>query len=390
MHHKVPDDGSGFTRYGNPYMIRGANYWHGMWLGADDCNGGDRKRMENEVRQLADMGINNLRIMASSEGPDDQPYRVRPSFMPKPGEYNEAVFKGLDYLLDTMEKYNMTAVMTMNNFWHWSGGFGQYVAWITGNQTIPYPVGDTTYDDFTQYAARFYNDSSVAPKAQEIFKNHIKTVQNRLANEPQQGPEWWFEEISSFMKKNAPKHLVSAGLESILDKYDFDRAHKHKDIDYTTCHLWVENRGIYDPANVTTFADAQAAAKDFISSRSKWAKTLSKPILLEEFGMARDAWHKPNDLEYKYDPSTPTTHKDKFYHDIFKQIVALAKDGEFSGSGFWAYSGQGRSSDYPNKYGMVFLGDPPHEPRGWYSVYDKDTTVKVIRDYNAELKNLEH
>ena len=107
---QIANDGSGFTRYGDPYMIRGANYWHGMWLGADDCNGGDRKRMENEVRQLADMGINNLRIMASSEGPDDQPYRVRPSFMPKPGEYNEAVFKGLDYLLDTMEKYNMTAV----------------------------------------------------------------------------------------------------------------------------------------------------------------------------------------------------------------------------------------------------------------------------------------
>lgn len=62
----------------------------------------------------------------------------------------------------------------------------------------------------------------------------------QLANEPQQGPAWWFEEISTFMKKGAPKHLVSAGLESILDKYDFDRAHKHKNIDYTTCHLWVE------------------------------------------------------------------------------------------------------------------------------------------------------
>lgn len=107
---QIAKDGSGFTRYGVPYMIRGSNYWYGMWLGADDCNGGDRKRLETEVRQLAEMGVNNLRIMAASEGPDDQPYRVRPSFMRKPGEYNEAVFKGLDYLLDTMDKYNMTAV----------------------------------------------------------------------------------------------------------------------------------------------------------------------------------------------------------------------------------------------------------------------------------------
>lgn len=38
---------------------------------------------------------------------------------------------------------------------------------------------------------------------------------------------------------------------------------------------------------------------------------------------------------------------------------------------------------------IYYLGDPPHEPRGWYSVYDKDTTVQVISDYNAKLKKLE-
>lgn len=107
---KVASDGSGFTRYGKPYYTRGANYWQGISLGANDCYGGDRDRMETEIKQMADMGINNLRVMASAEGPDDQPYRMRPSFMTKPGEYKEAVFEGLDYLLDAMDRHNMTAV----------------------------------------------------------------------------------------------------------------------------------------------------------------------------------------------------------------------------------------------------------------------------------------
>lgn len=107
---QVNKDGNGFIKDGKPYLIRGANYWQGMMLGADDCNGGDRKRMETEIKQMADMGITNLRVMASAEGPDDQPYRMRPSLMPKPGVYNEDVFVGLDHLLDMMGRHDMTAV----------------------------------------------------------------------------------------------------------------------------------------------------------------------------------------------------------------------------------------------------------------------------------------
>ncbi|KAI9246688.1 glycoside hydrolase superfamily [Phascolomyces articulosus] len=405
---KVNDDGTGFTRYGQPYMIRGANYWQGINLGADDCNGGDRERMEREVKQMAAMGINNVRVMAASEGPDDQRFRMRPSLMPKPGVYREPIFEGLDYLLDAIDRNNMTAVMTMNNFWHWSGGFSQYVAWIIGNQTIPYPEGDFGWDEFTQYSARFYNDTEVAPKAQQMFKDHIKTVITRkntvngkvygedptimswqLANEPQEGPAEWFVDIGSYMKELAPNHLVSAGLESKEDHYDFLRAHDNDVIDYATCHLWVENRGVYDPSDVNTFQPSIDYGLSFLANTSTWASELGKPLIMEEFGMARDAFLKPYDLAFKLNPDTPTSHKDEFYGTLFDKIVDYAKEGKFTGSNFWAYAGEGRSTDNPNQYGMVWLGDPPHENRGWYSVYDKDTTVQVIKDYNAKLKALE-
>lgn len=99
-----------FYQGSQPYFIRGANYWQGINLAAESAHGGDRDRLHRELDQLQKMGVNNVRIMASSEGPDDQPYRMRPSLQPNLGEYNENIFQGLDYLLDAISKRNMTAV----------------------------------------------------------------------------------------------------------------------------------------------------------------------------------------------------------------------------------------------------------------------------------------
>ncbi|KAI9022131.1 glycoside hydrolase superfamily [Phycomyces nitens] len=404
----VQVDGQGFTRYGKPYYVAGANYWQGMNLGADDCNGGDRARMNKEIQQMASMGINNLRVMASSEGPDDQPYRMRPSLMPSPGKYNEAIFVGLDYLLDTMDRYNMTAVMTMSNFWHWSGGFSQYIAWVTNNETIPYPNIANDWDGFTQFAARFYNDSSVSPQVNKMYRKHIETVQSRrntvngkiyredpvimswqIANEPQLGPAWWYKETADAIKKGSPLQLTTTGIESKVDEFDFMNAHTPDSVDYCTCHCWVENWGIYNATDPNSLDGAVAYAHQYIDSRAGWANKIAKPIVMEEFGMARDAWKKPEDLAYKYDPSTTTTHKDTYYKAIYDHIFKLAKTKTFSGSNFWAYSGIGRSTDQPNSHGMVWLGDPPHEPRGWYGVYDKDSTVKVIKNFCKNMRGLE-
>lgn len=106
----VKVNGTRFTRKDKSYFIKGANYWQGINLAAIDEYGGDRRRLNKELDQLQEMGVNNLRIMASSEGPDDQPYRMRPSLQPSPGSYNEHLFQGLDYLLHEMGKRDMTAV----------------------------------------------------------------------------------------------------------------------------------------------------------------------------------------------------------------------------------------------------------------------------------------
>lgn len=93
---------------GEPYFIRGVNYWHGINMGSTD--GGNRTRLDLELDQLAAMGVNNVRIVTGTEGPDGEPFRMRPALMVSPGKYNEKVFEGLDYFIDALGKRNMTAV----------------------------------------------------------------------------------------------------------------------------------------------------------------------------------------------------------------------------------------------------------------------------------------
>ena len=46
---------------------------------------GDRERLVKDLDHMQKNGINNLRIMAASEGPDSEPFRMTPSLMPSPG-----------------------------------------------------------------------------------------------------------------------------------------------------------------------------------------------------------------------------------------------------------------------------------------------------------------
>ena len=148
-------NGNHFEKNGQPYYFLGANLWYGMHL-ASNGEGGDRERLIRELDRLKDLGITNLRIMAASEGPDTEPWRVKPSLMSAPGEYNEDLLDGLDFLLAEMAKREMYAVVCLSNFWAWSGGMAQYVNWVTGKK-IPYhhPV-DGGWAKYSLYTSRFY------------------------------------------------------------------------------------------------------------------------------------------------------------------------------------------------------------------------------------------
>ena len=401
--------GTQFFKNQQPYYFLGTNFWYGMNLGIAN-NATHRARLIRELDYLQRLGITNLRIMAASEGPDTAPWRFVPTLQTAPRAYNKDLLLGLDFLLAELAKREMTAVLCLNNMWPWSGGFAQYVNWVT-NEPIPYPppAKDGKWLKYMKYAAQFFRNK----EAQQLYQDHITTIIQRtnsltgvpykkdptimawqLANEPRPvlGNRFyrnWIRQTAAFIKALDNNHLVSIGSEGnafLPLSNKFRKEHRIKNIDYATMHIWIQNWKWYDPTNPKqTFQKSLDKAKNYIHQHNKIAQQLKMPLVLEEFGIARD--------QESYDPLSSTTYRDRYYSEIFTLLVNLAQQGTpIAGCNFWAWAGEGRPSSPKAiwKAGDEFIGDPPFEYQGWYSVYDRDeSTLDIIQRFAKEMEEVD-
>lgn len=389
--------GQYFYKKNQPYQFLGTNFWYGMNL-ASNGSGGDRPRLLRELDHLNALGIKNLRIMAASEGPDSEPWRIIPTLQREPGIYNEDLLDGLDFLLSEMAKRHMHAVLCLNNMWPWSGGMAQYMAWVTGEK-IPYPppAENGKWLKFMNFSARFFSKK----KAVDLSHDHIRFILTRknkytginyvddptimawqLANEPRaitntKAYYQWVDKTAALIKNIDPNHLVSIGSEGnafVPFSRKFKKENKCPNIDYATMHIWVQNWGWYDPEKAaTSFEKALKKAKKYIRRHVRSAEKLNRPIVLEEFGIARDSG--------SYDSSVSTFWRDRYFAKIFSFMDELMKKGKpIAGANFWAWAGEGRPRQPKNIWrpGDDFTGDPPFEYQGWYSIYNQDISTLVI------------
>jgi len=389
-----------FSKNGQEYSFLGTNLWYGINLGVNEPS--LRVRLLRELDQLQQLGITNLRIMAASEGPDIAPWRMVPALQTAPGVYNEALLIGLDYLLVEMAKRNMHGVLCMNNMWPWSGGFAQYVNWTT-QKPIPYPppAKGGKWLKYMRYSASFFKNEA----AQQLYLNHLKKIINRrnsitgilykndptimswqLANEPRPilGNRFyrkWIRQTAAFIKSLDKNHLLSIGSEGnafLPFSGKFKKEHLVKNIDYATMHIWIQNWGWYDPTNAKkSFPKAIEKAKKYIRQHTKIAQKLKMPLVLEEFGIARDYG--------SYEVTASTEYRDRYYTEIFTLIEELTRQGTpLVGSNFWAWGGEGRPRSPKTiwRAGDDFIGDPPFEYQGWYSIYNRDkSTLEIIESF---------
>jgi len=393
-----------FTINNKEYVYIGSNYWQGMNLGAPKS--GDQKRLIRELDEMKALGIKNLRIVAATEGDEEMRFSIHPALQTSPGVYNEDLWEGLDFLLLEMSKRDMKAIMVLGNFWTWSGGFPQYLKWANCGP-IPFPQDeDISWDQFTAYSELFYSNM----EAQKMMNNHIEKVINRknsiskimykedptimawqLANEPRgynssEAFLEWTKSTSAYIKSLDTNHLVCLGTEGNTDKASAGtnvyRDNNNENIDYVTMHIWVQNWGWFNPAQgEEKYKEALQKVNEYWDVHLAAAKKLGKPIILEEFGIARD--------QSSYDPKAKTQWRDRFYSHLFGKVLnSIENGGVVKGLNFWTYSGEGRPSR-PGEYwkkGDPFLGDPPHELQGWYGVYNTDkTTLDIIKKHAIKI-----
>jgi mannan endo-1,4-beta-mannosidase len=400
---------------GKPYRFTGANLWYGAWLGSPGPTG-DRARLARELDRLKALGVTNLRVLGAGERSPAKA-AVAPTVQEKPGVYDLDLLKGLDYLLAEMARRDMKAVIYINNFWDWSGGMPAYLNWV-GNGPW-FEAGDPKHPwpEYADYSARFYGDA----KANALFRRYLLSLVGRvntvtgkayredpaimawqLANEPRPGgteanletllPPYlhWIAETSTIIKTLDPRHLVCTGSEGSMGCLRSEacvlEAHRPATIDYVTLHVWPNNWGWIDVKNQpATYAAGEARCRDYVTRHIALAKQLNKPLVIEEFGLVREA--------RGFAPGSATADKDRFYRTIYGLALDDMKaGGPVAGTNFWAWNGEGRAQ-HPDAWfasgDKAFVGDPPQEEQGLYGVFDTDaSTLAVIAEHAAAVKSL--
>ena len=389
-----------FIRNGKPYTYVGTNFWYGPIL-ASEGRGGDIDRLRMELDALKELGIDNLRVLVGGDGADGVYSRVEPTLQVAPGVYNDTLLVGLDRFLVELGKRDMQAVLYVNNSWEWTGGYGQYLEWATGEKTL-IPLVDG-YWPFMQQMRKF----QTSKEAQQLYFNHLRNMVSRvnsltgkpysedpaifswqLGNEPRcfsDDPEvragfiGWMTEAARIIKEIDKNHLVSTGNEGLMgceEDMELVRAvNEIPGIDYMTIHIWPYNWGWVRPDHLQEDVGvAIDRTRTYLAEHKALAEELGLPVVAEEFGFPRDGFRASMDA--------PTTARDQYYAHVFVQVGTY-----LDGANFWGWSGFAVPLHEQWESGDPYTGDPSQEAHGLNGVYIGDSTVDVIAAATARINS---
>lgn len=400
----ITKEGVELIKDGKPYHYIGTNMWYASVLGSEG-EGGNRERLCRELDHLKSIGVTNLRILTGPDAGSALANPAKPYLQTAPGVLNDTILQGLDFVIAELDKRGMDAVIYLNNAWDWSGGYGFYLK-ECGYGDSPNTNEDGGYNRYVEYCANFSRE----PKAIGMYFDYIRAIVSRtnsitgrqykdepaimawqLCNEPRPFAKdnkaafaKWISEAAALIKSIDPNHLVSTGSEGKygceVDMELCKQIHADENIDYLTIHIWPVNWGWAPRSNPDNgIGNACLESGNYIAEHIELAKKLNKPLVIEEFGYSR----KDN-----ISGTEPTTEsRDIFYSFIFEQVKnSVEQNLPIAGCNFWGWGGNGRPRDLVWRAGDDYLSDPPHEPQGWYSVFDCDTTtIGIIKEYSKAI-----
>lgn len=408
----VKVNGSHFIIEGKPYYYIGTNYWYGGLLALNKNYKKGKKIIRRELNFLKSKGVDNLRVLAGSEGIGqiNGVQRVKPSLQPEQNFFNDDILKSLDYLLFQMSKRKMHAVLYLSNNWEWSGGFLQYLKW-NGKIDSATLQKKMSWDELRDETSKFYScQACVQDYLYQVdhILNHMNFYNGKkytdetaimsweLANEPRpmrpyqiESYKNWISTTAAHIKSLDRHHLVTIGTEGTQGTEDsitlWKEIHQDSNIDYATIHIWPKNWGWFKDTNIKdSVSSILMKVKSYVQVHQQAATEISKPLVIEEFGLPRD--------QYDFAAATSTLYRDSLYQIIFDELQNSALNkGVISGTNFWAFGGKARpiKGQIFWKDGDDFMGDPPQEEQGLNSVFDVDkSTWQLIKKYTSRIKKI--
>ncbi|KAL3514670.1 hypothetical protein ACH5RR_027387 [Cinchona calisaya] len=301
-------EGVHFVLNGSPFYANGFNAYWLMYFGSGDPS------MQNKVstafEEAISHGLTIARTWAFSDGGQ--------GFSPlqySPGNYNEKMFQGLDFVISEARKYGIRLILSLVNNYEVFGGKKQYVDWARSNGQKNLASDD---DFFTN------------PVVKEYYKNHIKA---------------WILEMASYLKSIDGNHMLEAGLEGFYgssnaekQQYlnpkfqvgtDFIANNQIKDLDFATVHSYPD---------AWLVGQSEEAQLSFLNN---WHKShiqdaeniLQKPLLITEFGKSSK------------DPNFNMDQRDLLFNTVYSTIYSSASGGGVAAGGlFWQFLTEGMDS----------------------------------------------
>lgn len=378
----------------------GATLWYAANLGCK-CEGGDRERLKRELDTLRGLGVNMVRVLAASNGPDDSSYRSRPSFEPEPRKYNRDMLEGLDFVLLELSKRDMVATLILNNFRPWSGGMAQYVSWAT-SIALPYSAKKPNWPMFMDYATQFYTLPDAISLADEYTKQVVQRRNSytgvmysedpaifswELANEPEGSSKpkayrKWLGALALQVKEWDPNHLVSIATAGFHGGGDLAADMRMTSLDFATLHVWPERWGwyVYPETDDVNLDVAMEKAKKALDTHLKAVESLDspRPLVFGALAMARDY--------DSLDPTSSVASRIEYLEDVLAEATNMIKAGRaLAGVSFHGWAGEGRPIENESQQwhpGVPPVGDPPDDPQGKFSIYnDEARTCQLITKF---------
>src|SRR5215204_4913345 len=309
-----------------PYYFIGTNYWYGTLLGLEKDKRRGIERLRKELDFLKANGVT----------------RVGPPLQPVQGKFNPEVLDGLDLVLYEMGRRDLKAIVFFSNNWEWSGGFQQYLIW---NDLVPkeQETRKLTWDEQRDIVSRFY----ACDPCKRAYNEQLSLVMNRtnkiskkryiddpaimaweLANEPrpmrpaaEKDYKKWIADVAALIKSKDKNHLVVIGHEGSIGTESlkmFEEIHADKNIDYLTIHIWAKNWGWFKEDKVAEgFPNVVEKMTGYVNEHLAIARKLNKPLVIEEFGLPRNA--------QSFDVDSSVSLRDEYYDKMFAFVAASAR-----------------------------------------------------------------
>lgn len=179
----------------------------------------DRQMLEAERNHLT-----VLRTWAFDNTPSDSS-----AFQTAPGQYNEATFQKLDYIVASAQHHHLRVILTMENYWNDYGGIQQYAKWLNLPNKLAFFTDANAQNYYKQYVAHLVN--RVNTVSHVTYKDDPTVFAWELMNEPRMDCnddptpnhqycdpsgktlQNWIRMMSGYVKSLDPQHMVATGSE---------------------------------------------------------------------------------------------------------------------------------------------------------------------------------